>query len=54
MTLETDAAAATLLDPMGNPTTIVDPKRITVTAQYYPQTLVLDRATQVTVKEGAG
>jgi hypothetical protein len=54
VTLETDAAAATLLDPMGNPTTIVDPKRITVTAQYYPQTLVLDRATQVTVKEGAG
>ena len=47
VTLVTDGDSARILDPMGNPTPVPNPKRITVEAGFYPVTVVIEGATQV-------
>lgn len=50
--IESDAESASVLDPMGNATPAADPTRVEVLAGHYPQTIVLQGATEVRL--GAG
>ncbi len=51
--IETDALAASLLDPMGNAVPVgLEEGRLTVTAGYYPTTLILEGAATVRLSDG--
>lgn len=45
--LKSDAGAATLIDAMGNGSPLPDPRRATIRAGDYPQSVLLDEATSV-------